>query len=415
MAPAPLRNVGKAAQIRHSLGGKSSVVDELHDLPDLRFMTPAARAQAAIELLDEIIEAARSGGAAADTLIARYFKTRRYAGSKDRRAVRELVYRAIRRAGDRPASGRAALLGLAEQEPELLGLFDGSPHAPPPRAAVEEIAQASPVPDWVREHFDPLLGEAELEALLGRAPLDLRVNRLKGALADAMAALPEAEPTPLSPIGLRLPEGLRVEETEAWRSGLVEIQDEGSQLLALACGAEPGMTVIDLCAGAGGKTLALAAEMARIGPRLERAGVSAVEGRLLDPGAELAALTDLRGGADLVLVDAPCSGTGTWRRNPETRWRLTPERLARLVTLQAHLIDVAAELVRPGGILAYAVCSLLAEEGRGQVEAFGRRRSAFILQAPSMAGGRPAGDGHILTPAHDGTDGFFVAAWRAPC
>lgn len=394
-------------------------------------MTPAARAQAAIELLDEIIEAARSGGAAADTLIARYFKTRRYAGSKDRRAVRELVYRAIRRSGDRPVSGRAALLGLAEEDPELPALFDGSPHGPAPKAEGEPVAPARAVPEWVRDRFDPLLDDGEVHVLMARAPLDLRVNRLKGERAEAMAQLPEAQPTRLSPVGLRLPEGFRVEETGAWRSGLVEVQDEGSQLLALACGARPGMTVVDLCAGAGGKTLALAAEMAnqgriiasdadrsrlsRIGPRLERAGVSIVETRLLDPGAELKALEDLRGAADLVLVDAPCSGTGTWRRNPETRWRLTPERLARLVALQAHLVDVAAELVAPGGCLIYAVCSLLAEEGRQQAEAFGRRRSAFILQRPAMAGGRPAGNGHILTPAHDGTDGFFVAAWQAPC
>ena len=394
-------------------------------------MTPPARVQAAIELLDGIIEGARSGGAAADTLIARYFKTRRYAGSKDRRAVRELVYRAIRRSGDRPASGRAAMLGLAAEDGDLAGLFDGSGHGPAPIGANEMAAPASAVPGWLRERFDPLLGPEEQGALLGRAPLDLRVNRLKGERDDAMTSLPEAHPTTLSPIGLRLPDGFQVERAEPWRSGLVEIQDEGSQLLALACGARPGHTVVDLCAGAGGKTLALAAEMgnrgrilacdadrsrlSRIGPRLERAGVSIVETRLLDPGAELAALEDVRGSADLVLVDAPCSGTGTWRRNPETRWRLTPDRLERLVALQAHLIDVAAELVRPGGFLVYAVCSLLTEEGRGQAEAVGGRRSAFILQRPPMAGGRPAGDGHILTPAHDGTDGFFVAAWQAPC
>jgi len=394
-------------------------------------VTPAARVQAAIELLDEIVEGARSGGAAADTLIARYFKTRRYAGSKDRRAVRELVYRAIRRSGDRPLSGRAAMIGLAQEEAELTQLFDGSPHGPAPIAADETAASASVVPAWLIERFDPLLGGDELEALLGRAPLDLRVNRLKGHLEEALAALPEARPTPLSPIGLRLPEGSRVEEAEAWRSGLVEIQDEGSQLLALGCGAKPGQILIDLCAGAGGKTLALAGEMAnegriiasdadrsrlaRLGPRLERAGVSIVETRLLDPGKELEALGDLRGAADLVLVDAPCSGTGTWRRNPETRWRLTPDRLERLVALQAHLIDVAAELVRPGGLLVYAVCSLLAEEGRGQAAAFGGRRSAFVSERASMAGGRSAGDGHLLTPARDGTDGFFVAMWRAPC
>jgi 16S rRNA (cytosine967-C5)-methyltransferase len=394
-------------------------------------VTPAARAQAAIELLDEVVEASRSGGAAADTLIARYFKTRRYAGSKDRRAVRELVYRAIRRAGDRPASGRAALLGVAHDDPDLLALFDGSPHAPAPAAADEDVAPASAVPAWLLDRFDPVVQPAELDALLTRAPLYLRVNRLKGDRAAARALFSEAELSRLSPLGLRLPEGLRVEETEGWRSGLVEIQDEGSQFLALACGVQPGMTVVDLCAGAGGKTLALAAEMAnqgrlvacdadrsrlaRMRPRLERAGVTNVETRLLDPGAELGPLGDLRGAADLVLVDAPCSGTGTWRRNPETRWRLTPDRLGKLVALQAHLIDVAAELVRPGGLLVYAVCSLLGEEGRGQAEAFGRRRSALVSQLLSIAGGRPAGAGHLLTPAHDGTDGFFVAAWRAPC
>ncbi len=394
-------------------------------------MTPAARVQAAIELLDQVLEAARTGGAAADTLIAAYFKTRRYAGSKDRRAVRELVYRAIRRAAERPGSGRAAMLGLAEDEPELRQLFDGSPHGPAPLAEAEEIAARGSVPGWLGPRLDPLVTEEEQQALLERAPLDLRVNKLKGDLAAARAALPETEPTPLSPVGLRAGEGLQVEQTEAWRGGLVEVQDEGSQLLSLACGAVPGALVVDLCAGAGGKTLALAAEMAnegrvvacdvdrgrlsRIRPRLERAGVSIVETLLLDPAREMERLQDLRGTADLVLVDAPCSGTGTWRRNPETRWRLTPERLSNLVELQAHVLDVAAELVRPGGFLVYAVCSLLAEEGHGQAEAFGARRSAFIPVGPAIEFGRSVGFGRLLTPGHDGTDGFFVARWQAPC
>jgi 16S rRNA (cytosine967-C5)-methyltransferase len=150
-------------------------------------------------------------------------------------------------------------------------------------------------------------------------------------------------------------------------------------------------------------------------PRLQRSGVSIVEARLLNPGMERDSLADLRGKADLVLVDAPCSGTGTWRRNPENRWRLSPERLDRLVALQGYLLDLAAELVRPGGILVYAVCSLLEEEGRGQTEAFGRRRSAFVSEALPNEFGRPSGAGRLLTPAHDGTDGFFVARWRAPC
>jgi 16S rRNA (cytosine967-C5)-methyltransferase len=394
-------------------------------------VTPSARVQAAIELLDEIIASARAAGPAADTIIALYFKTRRYAGSKDRRAVRDLVYHSIRNSGEVPPSGRAALLGLAQKEPGLLEWFDGSPHGPAPVGEGESPAVSSSAPAWLERQFDPLLNDGDLRALLERAPLDVRVNRLRGDLGQARAALPEAEPSLHSPIGLRLPEGYRIEETKVWEEGLVEIQDEGSQLLSLSCGAAPGMMVVDLCAGAGGKTLALAAEMAnqgriiacdtdrgrlsRMTPRLQRAGVSIVEPRLLNPGKEREALVDICAGADVVLVDAPCSGTGTWRRNPETRWRLTPERLERLVALQSYLLALAAELVRPAGILVYAVCSVLEEEGRGQAEAFGRRRSAFVSEDLPMLVGRSSGAGRLLTPAQDGTDGFFVARWRAPC
>ena len=393
-------------------------------------MTPAARVQAAIELLDQILAAARESGAAADTIIARYFGTRRYAGSKDRRAVRELVFRAIRRSGERPASGRAAILGLAEEEPALLDLFDGSAYGPAARIEGEPVAGAAAAPAWLVERFDPIFGPEELAALLERAPLDLRVNRLEGSRDDALAALPEALPTPRSPIGLRLPEGFNVEQTEAWRAGLVEVQDEGSQLVCLGCEAAPETLAVDLCAGAGGKTLALAAGMrnrgrlvacdtdrsrlSRMPARLERAGVAMVEARLLDPGREAEALADIAGQADLVLVDAPCSGTGTWRRNPETRWRATPERLQRLTALQARLLDLGTALLRPGGRLVYAVCSLLAEEGRDQAEALARR-SSLVSEPPLIPAGRPAGRGLLLTPGHDGTDGFFVARWQSPC
>jgi 16S rRNA (cytosine967-C5)-methyltransferase len=392
-------------------------------------MTPAARAGAAVEILDEVIAAARSGGAAADTIVSRYFATRRYAGSKDRRAVRELVYRAIRVWPETPPSGRAALLGLGD--PDVLALFDGSSHAPAPVGEGEAVsAPGGAVPAWLLPRLDPLVGPEEGPALLERAPLDLRVNTLCGMREEALAQLPGARPTPLSPLGLRLAEAARVEEMAAWRSGFVEVQDEGSQLLALACGAAAGMTAVDLCAGAGGKTLALAAEMGNAGrlvasdtdrarlsrmhPRLARAGVTIVELRLLDPQRERPALADLVGAADLVLVDAPCSGMGTWRRNPELRWRLTPERLERFVRTQAYLLDLAWELVRPGGALVYAVCSLLADEGRGQAEAFGARSSA-VPEALPIPGGRAAGPGRLLTPANDGTDGFFVARWRRPC
>ena len=395
-------------------------------------MTPAARLQAAIELLDRVAEAARTGGPAADNLIAAFFRDRRYMGSKDRRAVRELVYRAIRRFGQPPASGRAAFTALAAEDRALVPLFDGSPYGPAELSPEEKGAArpGAPLPKWLEPRYDPLVGREERSAMLGRAPLDLRVNRLKGSRDEALAALPEAEATPLSPLGLALPDGTRVEELPAWNQGLVEVQDEGSQLLALACGAEAGATVIDLCAGAGGKTLALAAEMgdrgrliasdtdrgrlSRMPPRLHRAGISIVEPVLLNPGREREALAGLAGAADLVLVDAPCSGTGTWRRNPELRWRLTPERLQSFVKLQSYLLDLAAELVRPGGILVYAVCSLLEEEGRGQAAAF-EGRSAMVPESPPIPGGRAAGPGLILTPGHDGTDGFFVARWRAPC
>jgi 16S rRNA (cytosine967-C5)-methyltransferase len=383
-------------------------------------MTPQARLQAAIELVDEILAAARAGGAAADTLIARYFKTRRYAGSKDRRAVRELVFRAIRRAGEAPVSGRAALLGLEEQRP----LFDGSPHGPAPIGMGEPVAEAGLAPAWLLARFDPLIAPDELPALLARAPLDVRINRLK-----PMPAL-DAAPTPHSPVGLRFPEGTQIEQLDAWKAGQIEVQDEGSQLICLACTATPGMLAVDLCAGAGGKTLALAADMAnegrliaadsdrgrlsRLPPRADRAGAAIVETRLLDPGREAESLADLAGQADLVLVDAPCSGTGTWRRNPESRWRLTPARLARLTALQARLLDLAGTLVRPGGILVYAVCSLLAEEGSDQAAAF-TARSGLLAEAPELHAGRNAGAGRLLSPGHDGTDGFFVARWRTPC
>lgn len=390
-------------------------------------MTPAARVQAAIELLDAVIVAARDGGAAADTVIAAYFKARRYAGSGDRRAIRDLVYRAIRRAGERPRSGRAAMLGLADDQPDLRLLFDGSPHGPAVIAPDEEASPAAAVPAWLA----PRLAHVDTASLLDRAPLDLRVNRLKGDIDTVVAALPAAGRTPLSPLGLRLGEPVAIEQHPLWRDGAVEVQDEGSQLIALACGAAAGMTVVDLCAGAGGKTLALAAEMggrgrliacdtdrARLGrlpERAARAGATDIETRLLNPGREAEALADLDGQADVVLVDAPCSGTGTWRRNPEARWRLTPERLTRLTAIQARLVDLAAGLVRPGGALVYAVCSLLDDEGVHPIEAFLARHPDWSATRPFAQGGTDRGAGVLLSPAADGTDGFFVARLERPC
>lgn len=394
-------------------------------------MTPSARLQAAIDILDEVIAAARAGGAAADTLIARYFKARRYAGSKDRRAVRELAYAAIRRAGEIPVSGRAALLGLLAEQPELVASFDGSPHGPAPIAAGEARASAGFVPQWIAAKLSRVIPPEEYPALLDRASLDLRVNRLKTTRDELLASLPGAEPGVLSPDAIRLPEGTNVEDLPAFNQGLIEVQDEGSQLIALACRAAPGMTVVDLCAGAGGKTLALAAMMgnqgrlvacdvdrarlSRLTPRAARAGATNIETLLLDGGREADALAGLAGQADVVLIDAPCSGSGTWRRNPEARWRLTPQRLERLTALQAHVLALAAPLVKPGGRMVYAVCSLLEEEGAAQIAAFRAQTPGWSADPAAVAGGRAAGDGRLLSPGREGTDGFFIAALDRSC
>jgi 16S rRNA (cytosine967-C5)-methyltransferase len=391
-------------------------------------MTPAARLQAAIEILDEVIAATRDDGPPADAIVTRYFKHRRYAGSKDRRAVRELVFRAIRRSAERPRSGRVAVVGLGQDDRTLLDLF-GEARGPEPLHEAEEAAAASLVPHWLIPELSPLVTADEWPALLERAPVDLRVNAARTLRDQLLTEFACSSATPLSPWGIRLPPDSRIDDHPAFLDGLVEVQDEGSQMIAFACAAEDGERIIDLCAGAGGKALALAAgapqatilatdtdraRLSRLAPRARRAGAS-IETQLLNPGQELDRLAEWRGSADVVLVDAPCSGSGTWRRNPEGRWRLTPERLDRLVEVQQHLLDVAAELVRPGGGLVYAVCSLLSREGAGQIARFLDRRSSWISGESAIAGGRVDGGGRLLTPAHDGTDGFFIARLERPC
>lgn len=387
-------------------------------------MTPAARVATSIELLDAIVTAARGQGAPADRILADWFRGNRFAGSNDRRAIRELVYAAIRACGLVPESGRAAMLRLAEIDPAIAPLFDGSQYGPAPIGEVEIAAQGGIAPDWLTQRLaaDDIADE-EATALLDRAPLDLRVNTLKTDRAGI--DLPdEAEPT-AAPQGLRVAAGTKVEQWLAYRDGLVEIQDTGSQLACLALGAQPGETVVDLCAGGGGKTLALAAAMDNLGrlvacdtdrgrlsklaPRASRAGATMIETRLLDPGREMEALQDLAGQADAVLVDAPCSGTGTWRRNPEARWRLLPQSLDRLLATQAQILDNAARLLRPGGRLVYVVCSLLDAEGPDQFAALIERHPALAPRQLALPLGRERGQGIRLTPHHDGTDGFFIA------
>ena len=390
-------------------------------------MTPAARVQTAIEILDSIAASARDNGPPADTIFAEAMRARRYAGSKDRRAVRELVYAAIRAVRSVPPSGRAAMVSLADSDAELAALFDGSPYAPTPIAPDEprgELGLAAPA---LIDLFDPLVGADEHAAMLERAPLDLRTNRTRidrNALADLLGA---GEPIAATQDGLRLPAEFAAVQHPAFAEGLFEVQDAASQIAAEALGAADGMTIVDLCAGAGGKTLALAAaapgaciiacdinraRLQQLAPRAERSGATNIETRLLNPGQEAAMLSDLIGAADAVIVDAPCSGSGTWRRSPELRWRLTPQRLARHRAEQAALLALGAALVRAGGVLIYATCSVLAGEGRDQVGAFlAAQDGAWSADFGGLPAGigRRAGDGLLLTPHHDCTDGFYLA------
>ena len=330
-------------------------------------MNPAARTQAAIDLVDAILHAARSGGAAADQVAKRFFAARRYAGSKDRRAIRTLAYDAVRRFGAIPVSARAAIVAMADQDDALAATFDGSSYGPQPISMDEPRAEPGFASAWLVDAFRSSgLNDSDLAALLERAPLDIRVNRLC-ADRDAVLAEVGGEPAADLPDAIRLPADAPLDQDGALQDGRAEVQDFGSQIVSLAVGAAPDGFALDLCAGGGGKTLAIAAQMAgrgrilatdtdrarlsRLAPRAARAGVAIAEPRLLNPGKEAEMLSDVAGHIDWVMVDAPCSGTGTWRRNPEARWRVTPERLDRVVATQSRLLDVAAGLTSPTGTI----------------------------------------------------------------
>ena len=396
-------------------------------------MTPAARIQAAIEILDAIAAAAREGGAPADAIFAEAMRARRYAGSKDRRAIRGHVYDAIRAVRSAPASGRAAMLALADAQSELAPLFDGSPYGPAPIAADEPRAETGLAAEALIDLFDPLVGEDEHDAMLTRATLDLRANRIKATRDDLATLFPEGEAIPGAPDGWRLPPETPAIQHTAYTEGRFEVQDAASQYASAALDAVPGQPIVDLCAGAGGKTLAIAsltgndadilacdtnrARLQQLAPRAERAGATRVETRLLNPRQESDMLADWRGRAARAFVDAPCSGSGTWRRSPELRWRLTPARLDRHLADQARLLDIGADLVAPGGKLLYAVCSVIAREGRAQVDDFLNRNPGWAADAGYLPEGigRGAGAGFLLTPATDGCDGFFLARLTSPC
>ena len=392
-------------------------------------MTPAARIQSAIEILDSVIAAANAQGAPADRLLSEWFRTHRFAGSSDKRAIRELVYTAIRACGPVPMSGRAAMLRVAEGDAAMRALFDGSAHGAAPIADYETPADGGLAPRWLDERLAASdIAEDEAMALLDRAPLDLRVNRLK-TTREALELPVQFEPL-AAPDAVRVASGSPVEQWPAFLAGEIEVQDLGSQIACIAVGAQPGEVVIDLCAGAGGKTLALAAQMAgkgtliaadtdrgrlsRLPPRVGRAGARMIEPVLLNPGNEIAVLEVWQGKADRVLVDAPCSGTGTWRRNPEGRWRLSQHELTKLTILQARLLTIAAKLLRPGGTLTYVTCSLLDEEGAGQVQRFLDTHPGWRAVPPELPLGDARGPGIRLSPKHHGTDGFFIACIVSP-
>lgn len=429
-------------------------------------MRPSARIKAAIDVLDDVVKRHRPASAA----LADWGKSNRYAGSGDRSAIGTLVFDALRkRASAAHAAGsdkpRGLVLGALMRAgglgaDEIAALCDGGQHGPAPLSDAERKALATAVtrpmsdaergdvPAFALEQFSAVFGDGavdEAAALSNRAPVDLRTNTLKTDRAQLLAGLEkyQALATTYSRLGVRLapPEGgkrqANVEADVTHGKGWFEVQDEGSQIAAALTGVKAGDTVLDLCAGAGGKTLALAAAMdnkgqihaydddkTRLRPifeRMTRAGVSNVD--VISAGDE-SALAGLGNRFDCVLIDAPCTGSGTWRRKPDAKWRLKPDSIRKRQVEQRAALATGASHVKPGGRLVYVTCSLFPAENTEQVAAFLAKNSDFSLvptaeawagaskgsleaAAPASADGRS--DSLVLTPLRHGTDGFFVA------
>ncbi len=425
-------------------------------------MQPGARLAAATEILDDILTRHRPTAMA----LADWGKNHRFAGSGDRNAIGGLVYDALRRRASiawamGAASPRALAIGAAGP---ALGLApdavaaacSGDNHSLQPLSDAERNGLKVPldeapdpvradVPEWLWPAFVAAFGPravSEGAALAERAPADLRVNTLKATPEKVLKALAEfgAEPCRYSPVGVRVPPPRGTARTPnlqaeaAFQAGWFEVQDEGSQIAALLAGAEPRLQVLDLCAGAGGKTLALAAGMQNTGQiyaydedrlrlkpifdRVKRAGVRNVQ---ILRGGDAGALAALGAKFDLVLVDAPCTGTGVWRRRPEAKWRLKPESLALRRAEQDQVLATAARHVKPGGRLVYVTCSLLPDENGASVTRFLAQHPRFRVipfaevwrarigtEPPASADGRD--DGLLLTPGSHGTDGFYCAS-----
>ena len=381
-------------------------------------MTPGARAQAAIEVLDRIL-----AGEAAEKALTAWGRASRYAGSGDRAAVRDLVYDALRCRRSFAAlgggeTGRGLVLGRAWALGEDVALlFQGAPHSPLPPTPAEtgrppESWERFDIPDWLGMAFQQSLGDAApsvLQALQTRAPVFLRVNLARLTRDDAVPRLADegitAEPHPLAASALKVTGGARrIQTSPSYLDGLVELQDAASQAVVEALPLHQGARVLDLCAGGGGKTLAMAARMPLV---LYAHDASPARMKDLVPRAAraraLITLTDrpeADGPYDLVLTDVPCSGSGSWRRDPEGKWRLTPARLDDLCRLQAVILDRAAAMVGPKGALAYVTCSVLRAENGDQIDAFLARHPQWRLDKKLQ-----------LTPLDEG-DGFFLAVMR---
>lgn len=432
-------------------------------------MNLGARIQAAIELLDRIETPPRGEESLpADAVLNAYFRSRRYIGAKDRRAIGDAVFQTLRQRatidwllanpGGLPANNRFRAIWTfavhGDAAPEALAAAcDGARHHPAQLTEDEarrvriidllhdvppSLADQTSFPRWLAPEIERQFGAAawpEMIAFTQAAPTDLRVNTLKATRDEAAAALAaagvESAPAPHSPLGLRLSGRANIAGLAAYREGQIEVQDESSQMAALLAGAKPGMRVLDLCAGAGGKSLALAAAMgnrgsilacdtdakrlARLAPRLARSGARIVKTQAL--GKTNVAL----GQFDRVLVDAPCSGSGTWRRHPDAKWRLTPAKLEAYCAAQAALLREAAAHVRPNGRLVYAVCSILPSEGADQVAAFLSSNKGWRAIPADKAWRETLGtnapfDGPymLLTPHRHRTDGFFAAVLAPP-
>lgn len=429
-------------------------------------MTPGARLQAAIVLLDAVL----SSDTPADRIVTQYFRQCRYMGSTDRRVISESVYQILRRyeeltwylqsvPSDKQDWARLLALAYAHKMQgisidQIQTLCQGTPFAPPPLSPLEQLllnemghlkSNAMPlsvrlnIPAWILPRLEATFGnemEAAVSALNQPAPLDLRVNTLKTTRDRVLKQLDaegfEAVPTPWSPVGIRLKERRPLSGHDLWKKGQIEVQDEGSQLLALLADAHPGMAVIDYCAGAGGKTLAMAATMENRGrivatdtagwrlersrERLRRAGVNNVEFRSLEDEATGKWLKRQAARFDRVLVDAPCSGSGTWRRNPDLKRRFSEKDLEELITKQQFILNRAASLVKPGGRLIYATCSLFGDENDAQIEAFLNTHPTFRLiplkEVWSSVFKTPfpgKKDTLQLAPHAHQVDGFFMA------